>query len=356
MSMFSVMNQTTSQLEERLLDKTQADISADGLMPDDLTPEQMAGLPDTLFAKAEYNKFEAERTGYSNYSYWRSTVRAFMKNKMAVFTMSLAVFLIVFACIQPYLPGRMGMYDPNYINNDPATGMQIMNQQPGGAFILGTNAIGQDFWARLWAGTRTSMFIGFTVAVVQAVIGIILGMLWGYVRSLDFLFTELYNVIDNIPNTIILILASYILKPGISTIILAMCITGWLGIARFIRNQVMIIRDQDFNMASRCLGTPLYRVIIKNLLPHMVSVVMLRMTLAIPAAIGSEVFMTYIGLGLPIETPSLGNLVNAGRSLMMSPSLRYQLIYPALVLSMITVCFYLVGNAFADAADPKNHL
>ncbi len=82
---------------------------------------------------------------------------------------------------------------------------------------------------------------------------------------------------------------------------------------------------------------------------------MLRMALTIPGAIGSEVFITYIGLGLPVDIPSLGNLVNTGRALMMSPSLRYQLIFPTIVLSIITISFYVIGNAFSDAADPKNH-
>jgi oligopeptide transport system permease protein len=208
----------------------------------------------------------------------------------------------------------------------------------------------------MWSGTRTSLLIGITVALVEAFVGILAGLLWGYVRKLDFLFTELYNIINNIPSTIILVLATYVMRPSVLTLIIAMCITGWIGLARFIRNQVIIIRDRDFNLASRCLGTPTRRVIIKNLLPHMVSVVMLRMALAIPGAIGSEVFMAYIGLGLPINIPSLGNLVNKGRALMMAPTLRYQLMIPAIILSIITICFYLVGNAFSDAADPKNHV
>lgn len=83
---------------------------------------------------------------------------------------------------------------------------------------------------------------------------------------------------------------------------------------------------------------------------------MLRMALSIPDAIASEVFITYIGLGLPAEVPSLGNLINVGRKLMMSPTLRYQLIYPTIILSIVTVSFYVVGNAFSDAADPKNHI
>ncbi|MBQ1391470.1 MAG: ABC transporter permease [Firmicutes bacterium] len=237
----------------------------------------------------------------------------------------------------------------------PLTGF-IENKQPNSIFWFGTNDIGQDLWSRMWNGTRTSLFIGIVVAAIEAVAGILAGLLWGYVRKLDFLFTEIYNLIDNIPSTIILMLAAYVMRPGIKTIIIAMSITGWIGLARFIRNQVLIIRDRDFNLASRCLGTPTRRVITRNLLPQMVSVVMLRMALAIPGAIGSEVFLSYIGLGLPISIPSLGNLVNKGRTMMMAPTLRYQLFIPAIILSIITICFYLVGNAFSDAADPKNHV
>ena len=138
--------------------------------------------------------------------------------------------------------------------------------------------------------------------------------------------------------------------------IFAMSITNWLGMALFIRNQILMIRDRDYNLASRCLGTPVHRIIFKNLLPYLVSVIMLRMALAIPGAIGSEVFVSYIGLGLPIEIPSLGNLVNVGRTLMMSPSLRYQLIFPTLIVSIITISFYVIGNSFSDSADPKNHV
>ena len=97
-------------------------------------------------------------------------------------------------------------------------------------------------------------------------------------------------------------------------------------------------------------------IVLRNLLPYLVSVIMLRMALTIPAAIGSEVFITYIGLGLSVETPSLGNLVNDGRKVMMQAGLRYQLPYPTLILSFVTFAFYLIGNAFSDAADPKNHL
>lgn len=311
-----------------------------------------ADSSEDLFAFAGFNEAEVERTGYSNYSYWSSTFRAFLKNKGAVVLLVLLLLLLAFTFIQPHLPGQ---YDPNTIINDE-TGMQFRNVPPGDQFLLGTNSIGQDLWARIWAGTRTSLLIGLSVALAEAVIGITVGVVWGYVRKADFILTELYNIIDNIPNTIILILISYILKPGVKTLVFAMCLTGWIQMARFIRNQILIIRDRDYNVASRCLGTPTPKIIIKNLLPYLVSVIMLRMALTIPAAIGNEVFITYIGLGLPVNIPSLGNLINEGRAFITSPALRYQLVYPTIILSFVTISFYIIGNAFSDAADPKNHV
>lgn len=325
-------------------------------LPDDLNEAQIAALEPEAFQQVEYNEWKAENTGYSNYSYWRCTWQAFWKNGVARFLLIALCALLIFTVIQPYLPGQK---DPNQIFNTVdkyGKTSPMKNQAPSGEFWFGTDAVGHDLWARIWSGTRTSLLLALIVAVFNCIFGITIGVLWGYVRKLDALLTEVYNIIDNIPRTIILILISYIMQPGMLTMIISMCVVGWLGMARFIRNQIVMIRDRDYNLASRCLGTPTRRIIVKNLLPQMVSVVMLQMALAIPGAIGSEVFLAYIGLGLPIKTPSLGNLVNKGRAMMMAPTLRYQLIIPAVILSIITICFYLVGNAFSDAADPRNHV
>lgn len=332
------------RMEEALADKMNTQLE------EELNPELS---DEELFSFAAFDPENAERGGYSNYSYWGSTVRTFFQNRSAVFFLIIMVSVLAFTFVQPYLPGQL---DPLEIHTNE-WGMPLNNVPPGtDGFILGTNSIGQDLWSRIWSGTRTSLFIGFSVALVEAVVGILVGVLWGYVRKLDFFFTELYNVLDNIPQTLLLILISYVLKPGVSAIIFALCLTGWLGMARFIRNQIIIIRDRDYNLASRCLGVSTGRIIFKNLLPYLVSVITMRMALAIPAAIGNEVFVTYIGIGLPLDTPSLGNLINTGRSLMTMAPLRYQLYFPVIVLAVITVSFYIIGNAFADAADPKNHV
>lgn len=320
-------------------------------LPDDLTPEQIEALDPSRFEMAGYDDTLAEKTGYSSYSYWRSTFRVFWNNKVARFLLVALLILIAFTVIQPHLPGQR----PPAQIYDFDDGSVMRNLPPSKDFWFGTNAVGQDLWARVWSGTRTSLLIALIVAISDNVIGITIGILWGYVRKLDAFLTEVYNIIDNIPRTIILILISYILRPGMATMIISMCCVGWLGMARFIRNQILMIRDRDYNLASRCLGTSTGKIMVKNLLPYMVSVIMLQTALAIPSVISDEVFLTYCGLGMPKNIASLGNLVEEGRKMMMTSS-RYQLIFPALVVTFITVSFYLIGNTFADASDPRNHV
>ena len=216
---------------------------------DDLSAEEIASLSADEFVPKAFDAQSAEAVGYSNYSYWRCTFQAFWKNKMARFLLIALCALLVFTIIQPILPGQK---DPNEIFNDydkygKATPMK--NKGPSAEYWFGTDAVGHDLWSRIWSGTRTSLLMALIVASINSVVGITVGIMWGYVRKLDALLTEIYNIMDNIPRTIILILMSYIMKPGMLTMIVSMCIVGWLGMARFIRNQVVMIRDRDYNLA-----------------------------------------------------------------------------------------------------------
>lgn len=325
-----------------------------------------------LFEFAKYDPNASERLSHTNYSYWNSTFRAFLKNKTACFFLFLITITLAFTFLEPFLPydkeaniiywveeAELDFFTLQYkvdeFGDVIIKEVRATDKSPSKDFLFGTNSLGQDLWSQIWTGTRNSLLIGFTVACVDAFLGVLMGVLWGYVRKLDFIFTEIYNVFDNVPQTLLVIIISYIMRPSISTMIFAMCLTSWLATSRFVRNQVVIIRDRDYNLASRCLGSSTPRIIAKNLLPYLVSIITMRMALAIPVAISNEVFITYIGLGVPLETPTLGNLVEAGRIVMMEPTLRYQLFIPVFILSIVTISFYIVGNAFADAADPKNH-
>jgi oligopeptide transport system permease protein len=310
-------------------------------------PLDPQSIDPALFIQAPFDAAAAELTGYSRYSYWRSTVRTFLKSRTSIVLLVLMVSFSAFAFLHPVFSST----DPNQVSLE----LSDWNQRPGpDSGIFGTDMLGRDMWARTWYGTRTSLTLGFVIALFDVGIGMIAGALWGYVKRLDRIMTEIYNVLTNIPRTVVLVLLSYILQPGFWTIVIAMCATGWIGIARFVRNKVLTIRDSEYNVASRCLGTPLHRIVLMNILPYLVSIVIMQVALTIPYTIVVEVFLGFVGLGLPVKEVSLGNLVNLGKNnFMLYP---YQLMWPTLILAAVTISFYIVGNKFADASDPRNHV
>ena len=192
------------------------------------------------------------------------------------------------------------------------------------------------------------------VALGECVVGITIGCVWGYVRQLDRFFTELYNIINNVPMIIYMTLIALLVGQSFTIMCVSLIAFGWLVMARNVRNLVLMYRDREFNLASRTLGTPIYRVLIKNILPQLISVIILRLALSIPGTIGMESMLSYLGLGLDINTPSLGILLRNARSYFLDYP--YLLIFPAVIVSVITITFYLIGNAFSDASDPRNHV
>ena len=301
-----------------------------------------------LFQFAEYRAQEAERTGYSNYSYWKSVWANFIKKKVAVFMAIVFILLIVFTFIAPMI----SIYDAKTVRIDhPNRETRFLS--PNSHFWFGTDSLGCDYWCQVWSATRTSIILSVSVSLGQILVGVIIGLLWGYVRKLDRFFTELYNFIDNITTIIYMTLIALMI--GKSTLVMAVAMIAfyWLGTARNIRNLVFMYRDREYNLASRCLGTGLWRILVKNIFPYLISVIVLRLALSIPGIIAYETTLSYLGL-LDITTPSLGILLRDARSNFLEYP--YLLVFPAAIVSLITVTFYLVGNAFSDACDPRNHV
>lgn len=276
-------------------------------------------------------------------------LQRFVRKRGALFFLALLSAMVLMACVQPYLPGQR---DAKTIYNDSKTGLPDANRPPDKEFWFGTNSIGQDLWARVWTGIRNSMYLGGAAAAAEILLGFVLGILWGYVGRMEFLIKEMYYIVDNIPQTLVLIVMSYIWKPGIPVFLLALSLTGWTEMARITRNQVLILRDKEYNLASRCMGSGFLRMLIHNFLPFLLPFIALRASLTIPEVIGREVLLTYIGIGLPAETVSLGNLIYEGRAFIGQPALRYQMLFPLGMLIILAAAMYSVGNAVADAADP----
>lgn len=298
-----------------------------------------------LFQYAPYHVQDAERIGFSEYSYWKSVLRNFFKKKSAVVMLGIFMLLFIFT----FVAAAIGKYDVYSLRIDNS----LMFTLPNSQFWFGTDNLGRDYWSQVWHATRTSIILAVSVSIGQITLGVVIGLVWGYVRRLDRFFTELYNLIDNIPTIIYMTLIVLMIGKTYTIMALAIIGFGWLGTARNVRNLVFMYRDREYNLASRCLGTGLWRILTKNILPYLVSVIVLRLALAIPGTIAYETTLAYLGL-MDISTPSLGILLRNARSYFLD--FPYLLIIPASIVSVITVTFYLVGNAFSDACDPRNHV
>lgn len=301
---------------------------------------------DDLFRFVEYSPEAAERTGYSDYSYWKSVFQNFFKKKSAVIMSCIFFALVIFSFVALWI----GKYDYATLKADSA----LAFTEPNSEYWFGTDNLGRDYWCQVWYAAQTSIKLALIVALGECVVGVVIGCLWGYVRQLDRFLTEVYNVINNVPMIIYMTLISLLIGQSFTVMAISLICFGWLTMARNVRNLVMMYRDREYNLASRCLGTPVWRVLTKNILPYLISIIILRLALSIPATIALESTLSYLGLGLGIETPSLGILLRNARNYFLERP--YLLIFPAVIVSLITITFYLVGNAFSDAADPRNHV
>jgi len=221
-------------------------------------------------------------------------------------------------------------------------------------WILGAGAAGQSTFDAIWNGANISISLAFTCAAINMTIGVIIGAIWGFSKTVDMFMTVVYNIFANIPYILFISVMVMLFTPSFWTMVLALTITGWLAIAYFIRTQVIIIRDREYNLASKCLGTSTVKIAMKNILPFMTSVIVTLLATEIPSYISYEVFLSYIGMGL--SEMSLGRLIFEAESAMVTPGWEFEFWSPVAVASIITVVLYVVGQNLGDASDPRTHM
>ena len=221
-------------------------------------------------------------------------------------------------------------------------------------WVLGSGASGESTFDAVWYGSSISVSLALVCALINMTVGVVIGAVWGFSKKVDLFMTEVYNVIANIPSILLISVIVLIMSASFWTMVFALTITGWIGIAYFIRTQVIIIRDREYNLASRCLGTPITRIASKNILPFMTSVIVTLAAAEIPSYTSYEVFLSYIGMGL--KDMSLGKLIEASQNAMQTPGWEIEFWTPVAVASIITVVLYVVGQNLGDASDPRTHM
>lgn len=310
---------------------------------------------EELFAPVAHSDAESEKIAAPRYSYWKSVFRVFFRKKINIIALGLLLFVILFAYIYPsvteYDPFA-NLLDPNSKHLGPSQALSYFG--PELRWILGSGASGESTFDAVWNGARISISLAFICAAINMVVGVMLGAVWGFSKKVDMVMMEVYTVIGNVPMILIISVLSMLFSPTFWTMVFALTIVGWLGIAYFIRTQVLIIRDREYNLASRCLGTSIFKIATKNILPFMTSVIVTLLATELPSYISYEVFLSYIGMGM--SEMSLGRLIYAAEAAMVTPGWKMEFWSPVAIAAIITVVLYLVGQNLGDASDPRTHM
>ena len=314
---------------------------------------------DELFSRVDNDTLSSEKITAPRYSYWQSVFRVFFKNRLNVVILVLLAIILVFTYIYPLVIGYDAENDP-YINITDGTTQHLSPSKAferfgfGLKWILGTGSNGESTFDAIWYGSSISVTLALICAAINMTIGVLVGAVWGFSKKIDIFMTEVYNIVANIPYVLLISVVVMIMTAGFWPMVFALTITGWLGIAYFIRTQVIIIRDREYNLASRCLGTPITRIATKNILPFMTSVIVTLLATEIPSYISYEVFLSYIGMGL--KDMSLGKMIEAAQAAMQTPGWGFEFWSPVAIASIITVVLYVVGQNLGDASDPRTHM
>lgn len=314
---------------------------------------------DELFAPVNHDELESEKITAPRYSYWQSVFRVFFRKKINIILLSILAVLLIFTYVYPAVIGYDASEDP-YINLMDSTAKHLSPSVAMDKFghnihwILGSGSAGQSTFDAIWYGSSISVSLALVCALINMTVGVVVGAIWGFSRKVDIIMTEVYNVIANIPYILLISVIVLIMAASFWSMVFALTVTGWIAIAYFIRTQVVIIRDREYNLASRCLGTPITRIAAKNILPFMTSVIVTLAAAEIPSYISYEVFLSYLGMGL--SEMSLGKLIEASQNAMQTPGWQIEFWSPVAVASIITVVLYVVGQNLGDASDPRTHM
>jgi oligopeptide transport system permease protein len=298
-----------------------------------LTPDDFAPVTEAR---------HGEKISRESLSSWKDAWIRLKQNKMAMISLYAMIFLGIMAIIGPYLSG----YD--YFTND----LKNTNQAPNGDHWFGTDDFGRDMFTRTWMGARISLQVGIYAALIDLCIGVIYGGIMGYFGGkVDNVMNKIAEVLYSIPYLLVVILLIVVFEPSMMTIVLALGLTGWVNMAWIVRGQIMQLKEQEFVLASRSIGSGHLRILFKHLIPNSLGPIIVTLTLTVPSAIFSEAFLSFLGLGIQSPAASWGSMID--QALDAWRIYPWRLLFPAFFISLTMLAFNLFGDGLRDALDPK---
>ncbi len=303
---------------------------------------QQVKLTKDLFQPIEKDLIKAEEILRPSLSFRKDAWRRLKQNKLAMVGLWVLLLLTMMAIIGPSLNGNT-YYDTN---------LKLKNLAPSGDYWFGTDDLGRDMFTRVWYGARISLFIGLSAAIIDFIVGIVWGGFAAYYGGrVDEILMRIADILYGLPYLLVVIMLMVIMDQGLFTIILAMTMTGWIGMARIVRGQILQLKEQEYVLAARSIGANTARILFKHLIPNAMGPIIVTMTLTVPSAIFTEAFLSFLGLGVQAPVASWGTMASDGLG-----ALRYypwRLFFPAIFISVTMLSFNVFGDGLRDALDPR---
>ena len=337
-------------------------------------------IDPALFEPATAEEKKQQEVMSESTTFLKDSMKKLMRNPLAVFSIVVLAFILIVIIVAPLVVPYgyseilkyNGMKDKTAMNLAPfqysANEQKYMAENGVTLFphIFGTDELSRDYFIRVVYGTRVSLAVGFFASLIVLVIGVLYGSISGYCGGrVDLIMMRIVDVIYSLPDMLVIILLSVVLKElldgsqgiiarlgtNMVSIFIVFGMLYWVGMARLVRGQILSVKENEYVLAAKSIGTSSPRIIRRHILPNCLSVIIITTALQIPSAIFTESFLSFIGLGVAAPMPSLGSLANAARQGMQSYP--YKLMFPALMICLIVLALNLLGDGLRDALDPK---
>ncbi|MDI3270470.1 MAG: ABC transporter permease [Bacillota bacterium] len=299
-------------------------------------------LRPELFRPLHREGLAEEKLVRPSVSYWQDAWRRLRRHRPAMAGLAIIAGLILLAAFGPLLSPY------SYSEQD----LERVNEPPSPDHWFGTDWLGRDLLTRVLYGARISLAVGIFASFIQLGIGVLYGGISGLAGGrVDNVMMRLVDILYGIPMLLYVILFMVILKPGLKNILLAIGLVYWITMARIVRGQVLSLKEQEYVLAARALGASPWRILLRHLIPNAMGPIIVTMTLAIPEAIFTEAFLSFIGLGVSAPMASWGSL--ASDALSGLRSYPWQLFFPGAAICLTMLAFNFLGDGLRDALDPK---
>ena len=298
--------------------------------------------PEEYFDPLPQEDRDAQFIAIQSKSFARNVWESFSRNRLALVGLILLALLVCAAVFGPMLSPY------------PYDGMDAMsrNQGSSAAHWFGTDQMGRDVFTRVLYGARVSLLVGFASTALNLVIGVLYGSIAGYVGGrVDMVMMRIVDVIYAVPAMIYMILLMLIFGSNIYSVMLGICVNGWINMARIVRSQVMSLKEQEFSVAAFVIGASRRRILFRHLLLNSLGPIIVTVTLMIPQAIFTEAFLSFIGIGISAPMASLGTLAQDAKMLMNVYPM--QMVWPVLVICIVIFSLNFIGEGLETALNPR---